>query len=698
MTQKQDIAVSQLQAYMMETGLELAKKQEIDYGIQFKITDGTDVCSVNVYTSGKVTVGGKRTALRQRLEEWKNLQQAAVQTSAGQGGESAARSRATKFVVAQAKVDKIRSLIRELPGELTWREGDSTETQVYQAEIRANGNKVVLTQYRTGTLMVQGRASTLFDLVCDQLDQKLSQSIADRATRYIPEEKRSAALAVMNRPDAETKALDWLIEQLGQKTYEFLYPHDRETLLSGVALLRAVQSIGVKLPDHSVLVMPFARAYEGFLVRLFVHIGLADETKIGRDARAIRVGRWLDELIELIADPYRHGHIVDDLKTAWAGSRHLTMHSDPARETKMSTFDEAQNEICGVLMRAFKRGFSSFVEQPIELKQKGDREVSASLPQAEKEITGKSTQPPKKTKKKEIKIEGVDETRILKRLEEAGYTVEPFEDPTYTTKWRVVSESWKVFCPRNPGDMIVVRGEGREEFLAWLHGEEKAAVRPADTSLPIIEAHIGVDEAGKGDYFGPLTVAAVYVTAESALDLIRWGIRDSKTISDATIAKLALKIRERCPNVTRILMPPEYNAAYRRHQNLNRLLAEAHAEAIEALVEQTDCRQVVDDQFAAPHVLEDALAKQGVSVDLEQRTGGESDVAVAAASILARESFVAAVEDLRAKAEMAIPLGSSSPRVADVGRAIVRRWGSGALERIAKVHFKITERILSRRR
>jgi len=598
MTQKQDIVVSQLLAYLTETGLELLGEREIEYGRQLKIGNGIGTCLVNVYTSGKVIVGGKKTALRQQMEEWKNLQ-AQAQTLVEEGDEDAAQNRATKFTVAQAKIEKIKSLIKALPCEITWREEDPTGAQVYQAEIRTDRDKVVVTQYHTGTLMVQGRTSALFDLVCDRLDGKLSQSVADRATRYIPEGNRDVALVVMNQPHAETKALDWLIEQMGQNTYEFLYPHDRETLLSGAALLQAVKAIGLKLPDHSVLVMPFARAYEGFLVKLFIHIGLADMTEIERSVRAVQVGRWLDELAELIADPYRHGHIADDLKAAWTGSRHLTLHSDHVRQTKMSTLNEANHEICGVIMRAVKRGFTNCVERPIKLKQKDGKQDDDSSSQTEEETALKGTQP----SKQEVKVEGIDEEHLSKRLEDAGYTVEYIENLTDATKWRVVTENWKVFCPREPGDMIVVRGAGREDFLAWLHGEEDASVQPVAPSLAPIKAHIGVDEAGKGDYFGPLTVAAVYVTAESALELIRLGVRDSKTISDAVIAELALKIRELCPNVVHVLMPPEYNAAYRHHQNLNRLLAEAHAKAIEALSAQTGCRQVVSDQFAARPLL-----------------------------------------------------------------------------------------------
>ncbi len=224
--------------------------------------------------------------------------------------------------------DKTKSLIQQFPGEITWREADPDGTQIYQAEIRSGGDKVVITQYRTGTLMVQGLASALFDLVCDQLDQKLSQSIADRATRYIPEENRQAALDRMSQPEAEKNALSWLIECIGEDVYNFLYPHDRETLLSGTALLQTVQEINLNLPDFSVLVMPFARAYEGFIVKLFIHIGLADATKIEQSVRAIQVGRWLDELPDLMADPFRDGHLVDTLKNAWTSCRHLVVHSD----------------------------------------------------------------------------------------------------------------------------------------------------------------------------------------------------------------------------------------------------------------------------------------------------------------------------------------------------------------------------------
>jgi ribonuclease HIII len=210
--------------------------------------------------------------------------------------------------------------------------------------------------------------------------------------------------------------------------------------------------------------------------------------------------------------------------------------------------------------------------------------------------------------------------------------------------------------------------EWKNLFLAEAKGESPLA--------PGYKTHIGADEAGKGDYFGPLVVAAAHVTQDAAYDLIRWGVRDSKAMSDSVISELALKIRERCSNVVEILMPPEYNQAYRRHRNLNQLLAEMHARAIAKLVRRSGCKRVIVDQFGDPRLLERFLEETGVRIELEQRVRGEVDVAVAAASILAREGFL--------------------PEIVVTGREILKRWGPKGLERIAKLHFKTTSRVLGR--
>jgi ribonuclease HIII len=143
---------------------------------------------------------------------------------------------------------------------------------------------------------------------------------------------------------------------------------------------------------------------------------------------------------------------------------------------------------------------------------------------------------------------------------------------------------------------------------------------------------IGTDEAGKGDYFGPLVVAGVYVTDATTILLRQIGVRDSKTLSDKRIGGLSAEIRRTCPVEVVAISPQRYNQMYANIRNLNRLLAWAHARVIENLLQHIDCQRVISDQFGDARFLQRALMEEGKRVRLVQRPRAEDDPAVAAAS------------------------------------------------------------------
>jgi ribonuclease HIII len=209
-------------------------------------------------------------------------------------------------------------------------------------------------------------------------------------------------------------------------------------------------------------------------------------------------------------------------------------------------------------------------------------------------------------------------------------------------------------------------------------------------------ARIGVDESGKGDVFGPLVVAGVLLTPDIEITLARRGVRDSKTLSDAQILELAQLIRANCPVEVLVLLPPDYNIAYEQHgRNLNRLLAWGHAQVITKLSQRMPVSKAISDQFGDESLLIEALAAEGCQITVEQRPRAESDLAVAAASVIARAEFVTAMQDYTQKAGLEIPLGASANQVKEIGRQIYRRWGRRGLERIAKMHFKTVQEIIS---
>ena len=205
---------------------------------------------------------------------------------------------------------------------------------------------------------------------------------------------------------------------------------------------------------------------------------------------------------------------------------------------------------------------------------------------------------------------------------------------------------------------------------------------------------IGIDESGKGDYFGPLVVAAVFVDATTEGELALMQVRDSKKISDGRILEMAPDIRTICPHSIIAIGPHKYNELYAKIRNLNRLLAWGHAKALETLLERVSCVRAISDQFGDERLILNALQEKGRKIVLEQRTKAESDLAVAAASILARAEFLLRLERLSDEVGTTLPKGAS-PAVELAARMVIKKHGQERLDSVAKLHFKTTQAVLA---
>ena len=215
---------------------------------------------------------------------------------------------------------------------------------------------------------------------------------------------------------------------------------------------------------------------------------------------------------------------------------------------------------------------------------------------------------------------------------------------------------------------------------------------PAATNLSSL-SRIGIDESGKGDYFGPLVIAAVFVTPALEQDLALMQVRDSKKISDGRILEMAPDIRLLCPHSLVAIGPQRYNELYAKIKNLNRLLAWGHARALENLLQQVDCDLAIADQFGDERLILNALQEKGKQIRLVQRTKAESDLAVAAASILARADFLQRLDRLSQELSTTLPKGASAA-VELAGRMVVKKYGRDRLGSVAKLHFKTTKQVL----
>ena len=245
------------------------------------------------------------------------------------------------------------------------------------------------------------------------------------------------------------------------------------------------------------------------------------------------------------------------------------------------------------------------------------------------------------------------------------------------------------------GPKVVVQGKGTEEFVQFEIEPkilEQAKLGYEEVHSPeMFEPHFGIDESGKGDFFGPLVIAGVYVDQSVARQLLDAGIRDSKRISsDARIRALAQVIRGTPGAIGDVVTigPERYNDLYEKFGNLNSLLGWGHARVIENLLgRKPDCQRALSDKFADVRVIEGALLKRGQKIRLEQRTRAESDIAVAGASILAREAFIDWL-DRKGKA-LGINLARGvSAGVKEAARKLVEAEGVGVLRTVAKLHFR----------
>ena len=265
---------------------------------------------------------------------------------------------------------------------------------------------------------------------------------------------------------------------------------------------------------------------------------------------------------------------------------------------------------------------------------------------------------------------------------------------------RFAAEKEKLNAVFYESGKLVLQGKGTQEFIEFVLEPEilkearlgyEAVLNP-DLLLP----RLGVDESGKGDFFGPMCIAGVYVNASVVKAWEDVGVRDSKNFSsDKRIGEVAEVIRKTAGCVCSVVPigNEAYNRLYEKMRSVNTLLAWGHARVIENLMGQKHRMdpppvRAISDQFASnKQTVANALMSLGRQVELVQRHKAEADLAVAAASILARDEFVTRLARLEKEFEMKFPKGASAA-VDAAAKDFVAKYGAANLAKVAKLHFR----------
>lgn len=283
-----------------------------------------------------------------------------------------------------------------------------------------------------------------------------------------------------------------------------------------------------------------------------------------------------------------------------------------------------------------------------------------------------------------MKLDHAEQEQLRREVERAGFELRSMDHAHFSARGGGLTATLY------RSGKLVVQGPGAQLFVERHLARSPDAPQRVEAAQQAGGPMIGGDESGKGDYFGPLVVAAVCLSEGADEKLRRGGVQDSKKVADKTVLRLGPALRESFPVAVRVLDPPEYTRRQAEHGNVALLLSELYREVVEEIAEP-GCAVLIDQFSKNKSRLVNAFA--GLDVRLFQEHHAERVMSVAAASIVAREAFLIRLRELSEEVGVDLPKGAGPP-VLRAGHELLRVHSADVLDRVAKVHFKTTARLL----
>lgn len=476
----------------------------------------------------------------------------------------------------------------------------------YIFEISDNHDKITVTQFLSGKLLLQGIDSALATRIREIINTINPISNIEEVLTYIPPKQQAETKQVIDQINGFDAYCEKARKVLSADAYNYLSFIDKKQIVTAFGLLEAIKDNSISLPLYNPVVYPVAKAFEGFILKMMMEKEAFTIEEYKDNPETAKIGNWLrnQKFNKYIKDPRRDGYVNSSLIAAWEGIRCEELHSDPARNAlsmDIITIEQAEAKI-GAVCNAITSGYNIIIKN--------------------------------------------------------GYT---------------------------------------EKEMVAMQNNKKQDISHTLKELPVFDCHIGTDESGKGDYFGPLVIAGVCITKKQEELLADLGVRDSKRISDNRNKELAKKIEEllgkTCVSIV-CISPERYNSLYDEiGRNLNKVLGWGHARVMENLLSDNVCENAIADQFGDESIIKSALLAKGKSLNLIQSPKAERDIGVAAASILARARFLNELERLGKILGVTLSKGVNST-VESIAKNIYENGGLEKLKQFVKLHFQTTKKII----
>lgn len=595
---------SELKHYINSQGFQIDKAESVQHGKKITISSGSSKSIVTIYRNGTIQIQGKDSSLKDNLLSWKNTrtpssnspikkEQHISQSSNFNASYQISNENYSSFL------QKIQSLNAEIE-EIAL----CSEHQKSIHSITRDGCKVRITLYKTGSLQVQGLRTKLTNDIDQQLDLISERSFKERVLSLASNKEEEDILCRNLGENNLVKHIHpWILEHFDIEVLNFLPKKEQENYISGVFTLLIAKENPQCYKNTSILVMPFARAYEGFLINFLCEVGFLDENDLNKDMSEIKIGESLQLFFTEIEkdDKSSSKGWKDSVLAAWRDIRHKIMHAEPNIPRTHSTLSAANQDI-GTINRAMCSAYEYAI------------------------------------KKGRIKVDHNSKTKKQKSIEQLISTPQP---------------------------------------------------------------DIGADETGKGDYFGPLVVAAVYGDQNIRQLLKNAGIKESKKLKNSSLEEIqymADKIREITKTTCKISEPLDYNKSNPpKSKNLNNYMTDLHIKNIQNLLKTVDANRILLDKYDSTNnnLVEQEFQKNIPSVQFcSQQKADSSNILVAAASVIALEAqrlwFAKVLEDTGIK----LVRGSSDePGITAGVRKLIQHYDIDQLSSFAKLSHKTTAKI-----
>ena len=335
--------------------------QALQSGQKLVVRAGGEKIDVTFFNNGNIQLQGGSGVLKDSLTKWREAalgsppQSAAVVSDAAEGppGFNAI------YRVSLENPDELADVFSRAGAEVT-SEPPTSDHQLRVWKIKQGSSRVRATLFTTGRLQLQGVRSQLTFALDREMDNVSERSVKERVLVTASNEREAQAVADFTaQPTADSQVAKWINDNFSAEVLAFIPDNERDIYESGVFGLLIAEQHPKEYKNKIVLVMPFARAYEGFLLKFFCELGLVTEEQLRKDLNTVKAGELLDRLFTCIQQANKASlqGWKDNAWSAWRDIRHKTMHADdPNSPRYYFTLADARQDIA-VLNRAMRTAY-----------------------------------------------------------------------------------------------------------------------------------------------------------------------------------------------------------------------------------------------------------------------------------------------------------------------------------------------------